>query len=167
MDEKMRGKLGSACSRFARERLDEKGVCAELEALAADAGDAEVRSAFDDDGSCHVFDARVANHEAEMVLTGAFKDYRGRISRKSARRMAGSAAAAEMAEPAQSADHVDPQRRERMAHVVNAVFSEHGRPATVPSIVYHDMLLVLVRADDGSLSRAIVEDRIVTSARPI
>lgn len=109
MDEKMRGRLGSACSRFARERLDEKGVCAELEALAADAGDAEVRYAFDDDGSCHVFDARVANHEAEMVLTGAFKDYRGRISRKSARRMAGSAAVAEMADPAQSADHVDPR----------------------------------------------------------
>lgn len=167
MDEKMRGRLGSACSRFARERLDEKGVCAELEALAADAGDAEVRYAFDDDGSLHVFDARIANHEAEMVLTGAFKDYRGRISRKSARRMAGSAAVAEMTDPAQSADYVDPQRRERMAHVVNAVFSEHGCPATVPSIVYHDMLLVLVRADDGSLSRAMVEDHVVTSARLI
>ena len=114
-----------------------------------------------------MFDARVANHEAEMVLTGAFKDYRGRISRKSARWMAGSAAVDEMADPAQSADHVDPQRRERMAHVVNAVFSEHGCLVTVLSIIYHDMLLVLVRADDGSLSRAMVEDRVVTSARPI
>lgn len=167
MDEKMRGRLRSTCSRFARERLDEKGVCAELEALAADAGDAEVCYAFDDDGSLHVFDARIAKHEAEMVLTGAFKDYSERISRKSARRMAGSAAVAEMADPAQSADHVDPQRRERMAHVVNAVFSEHGCPATVPSIVYHDMLLVLVRADDGSLSHAMVEDHVVTSARPL